>query len=275
MPNQIDDNVNSASDKIDGIKSPIGIVNGITENTNKIESSGDNFLNLVDKGKGVPQAGLDKLTDAKSTITADGKKIIELGKRFANAFGFVGANTGASLQETNITEALTGAKVVVKDGRSSYEEFTLKRPGLELKFGYTGLIKQLDDVFAPPPLVSFKRSKRIDETIVSSNDANGTELEFGQVVENYGRKPIDIDIKGILVDMVNHQYPSDKVKQLVDLFDYNGAWEVEGKIFADHKIKSIYFIDMDDAPIQGYMDTWSFTLNARSIKPVEYFLNKK
>ena len=66
-----------------------------------------------------------------------------------------------------------------------------------------------------------------------------------------------------------------KIAGKVDLFDYNGAWEVEGKIFADHKIKSIYFIDMDDAPIQGYMDTWSFTLNARSIKPVEYFLNKK
>lgn len=201
-------------------------------------------------------------------------RVLDLGGRFQNAFGFVGG-TGESLQQTNFNDSLTGANVVVKDGRSTFEEFVLKRPGLELKFGYTGLMKEIDDVFAPPPLVTFKKSKRIGETIVSSNDESGNELSYGQVVEQYGRMPVEISIRGILVDMVNHQYPSEKVKQLDNLFDYNGAWDVEGQVFRDKKIKSIYFLSLDDSGVQGFMDTWSFTLEAKSIKPVEYFLKKK
>lgn len=201
-------------------------------------------------------------------------KVLDLGGRFQNAFGFVGG-TGESLQETNINDSLSGANVVVKDGRSTFEEFVLKRPGLELKFGYTGLIKEIEDVFAPPPLVTFKKSKRIGETVVSSNDDKGNEVEYGQVVEQYGRMPVEISIRGVLIDMVNHQYPSEKVKQLDNLFDYNGAWDVEGQVFRDKKIKSIYFTSLDDGGVQGFMDTWSFTLEAKSIKPVEYFLKKK
>ncbi len=75
--------------------------------------------------------------------------------------------------------------------------------------------------------------------------------------------------------MVNHQYPSDKVKMFNDIFNYNGIWNVEGQIFRDHNIDSLYFTDAEDAPVQGFMDTWSFTLEARSIKPVLYFLNKQ
>jgi Domain of unknown function (DUF6046) len=268
MPLPSDFDINENTNKIGRTTGKAGgFIDGIT---NDIEGKGNASLNLATKAKGIFD-GSEK-SKIEKRYTSDGRRLIELGKRFQNAFGFVGGNVGASLQETNFTDSLTGAKVMVDDGRSSYEEFTLKRPGLELKFGYSGLIKQLDNVFAPPALVSFKREKRIDETIVSSNDANGEELEFGQVVENYGRKPIDITIKGILVDMVYHQYPSNKIRQLIDLFDYNGVWEVEGQIFIDHRIKSIYFMSLDDEPVQGFMDTWSYTISARSIKPVEYFL---
>lgn len=201
-------------------------------------------------------------------------RVLDLGGRFQNAFGFIGG-TGESLQQTKFNDSLTGANIVVKDGRSTFEEFVLKRPGLELKFGYTGLIKEIEDVFAPPPLVTFKKSKRIGETIVSSNDDKGNEVEYGQVVEQYGRMPVEISIRGVLIDMVNHQYPSEKVKQLDNLFDYNGAWDVEGQVFRDKKIKSIYFTSLDDGVVQGFQDTWSFTLEAKSIKPVEYFLKRK
>lgn len=268
MPSPIDYNINETTSSLSRNTGKAGgFVDGIT---NDVEGNGDAALDLPTKAKGFFD-GNEKAKLGKR-FTNDGRRLIELGKRFQNAFGFVGGNTGTSLQQTNFSDTLTGAKVLVEDARSSYEEFTLKRPGLELKFGYSGLIKQIDNVFAPPPLVSFKRGKRIDETIVTSNDADGNELNYGQVVENYGRKPVNITIKGLLIDMVNHQYPSKKVRQLTDLFDYNGAWEVEGQIFLDHRIKSIYFIDLDDEPVQGFMDTWSFTLQASSIKPVEYFL---
>lgn len=268
MSNNITNSANDANQKLGlTIGRGGGFIDGIT---NDVLNTGNSVLSAGVKAKGIFD-GTEKNKIVKR-YTNDGRRLIEFGKRFQNAFGFIGGDATGSLQETGFNDSITGAKVVVKDARSTYEEFTLKRPGVELKFGFTGLVKQIDDVFAPPPLVSFKRGKRIDETIVGSNDAEGNELEFGQVVENFGRKPVDITIKGLLIDMVNHQYPSTKVRQLIDLFDYNGAWEVEGQIFLDHRIKSIYFIDMDDEPVQGYMDTWSFTLQARSIKPVEYFL---
>lgn len=246
-----------------------GFVDGITEN---VLNNGESSLQFAKTIKAIIDG--KEATQLTRKVNRNGKRIVELGKRFSNAFGFVSSNGNTAAQEAGFADITTGAAVVVKDGRSSYEEFTLKANGIELKFGYTGLVDVVDNVFAPPPLVSFKRSKRIDETIVSSNNLDGTEANFGQVVENYGRKPIEISIKGILVDMVNHQYPSDKVKLLNDLFDYNGIWNVEGQIFRDHNIYSLYITDAEDAPVQGYMDTWSFTLEARSIKPVLYFLNK-
>ena len=99
-----------------------------------------------------------------------------IGKRFQNAFGFVGADATGSLQATGFNDSLTGATVVVKDARSTYEEFVLisNNEKIKLKFGFTGLIKQIDDVFAPPPLVSFKRGKRIDETQIVSVVAHAT-----------------------------------------------------------------------------------------------------
>lgn len=266
MPTPIDYNIDNQSSSIKHNSGAAGgFVDALTDNA---VAAGESSLNLVNAGKGLINAP-KKLSQK---LTADGKRVIALGKRFQSAFGFVSANTGTSLQATNFKEISKGSNVLVEDGRSSYEEFTLKGNGVELKFGYGGLLQQVGNVFAPPALITFKRSKRIDETIVSNNDSNGNELAFGQVVENYGRKPIEISIKGVLIDMVNHQYPSEKVRQLIDVFDYNGSWEVTGKLFADHKIQTIYFTDLEDAPVQGFMDTWSFSLEARSIKPVEYFL---
>ena len=200
-------------------------------------------------------------------------RIIDIGSRFGSAFGFVG-EPGNSVEGTEFEDTLHGGEVYVKDGRSSYENFTLKRKGVSLQFAYNGLNDDNANIFAPPALCNFKSGKRIDQTIVTSNDQQGKEITYGEVVENYGRKPADITIRGLLIDMVNHQYPSEKVKQLTELFDWNGPWEVEGQIWRDKKIQSIYFIDMDDGPVQGFMDTWSFTITASSLKPVEYFLKK-
>ncbi|MCZ2140610.1 MAG: DUF6046 domain-containing protein [Bacteroidia bacterium] len=206
------------------------------------------------------------------------EKVYDLGGRFNNGFGFITANTGESLQDTGFEDSLTGATIQVKDGRSSYEEFTLTRSdnsNISLTFGYSGLFNYEDSVFAPPAMVSFKRSKRIDETIVSEHDQNDVEVATGQVVENYGKMPVEFSIQGLLIDMVHHQYPSEKVRQLVELFEYDGIWDVSGQIFRDQKIRSLYIKDMEDGPVQGYMDTWKFSLQCRSMKPVEWGLKNK
>lgn len=200
-------------------------------------------------------------------------RVIDIGSRFNNAFGFVGEG-GGNTEQTEFEDTLHGGQVYVKDGRSSYENFTIKGNGVTLQFAYSGLNEQNADIFAPPALCSFKSGKRIGQTIVTSNDDQGKEITYGEVVENYGRKPVEITIKGLLIDMVNHQYPSDKVRQFTDMVDWNGPWEVEGQIWRDKKIQTIYFIDWEDGPVQGFMDTWSFTISASSLKPVEYFLKK-
>jgi hypothetical protein len=199
-------------------------------------------------------------------------KQIDLGGRFGNAFGFVGSNIGPGI-ETGAFEESDGAAVYVVDGRSSYENFTLVRnDGLKLQFSYNGLISSDINVFAPPALVTFDHSKRIGQTIVSSNDDQGNEVEYGEVVELYGSEPVAVTIQGILVDMEKHEYPSGKVRQLIDLFHYKGPWDVEGQIWRDHRIQTVYFTKLTDGPVQGFMDTWQFTLQGNSMKPVEYFL---
>lgn len=208
------------------------------------------------------------------------KKIFDLGSRFQSAFGFVPSNNSDNLERANFADAIANAEVYLKDTRSSFEEITLTRKvnnqPISFRFGYMGFLEQDESVFAPPVICSFRHGKRIGQTILSVNDANGNELEYGEVVENYGRKPVDITIRGVLIDMIGHKYPGDRVKRLMDLFYFNGSWAVEGQIFRDHKIQSIYFTDMEDAGVQGYEDTWSFSIEARSIKPVETsFYSKK
>ncbi|MNE84905.1 hypothetical protein D3C80_1818490 [compost metagenome] len=94
------------------------------------------------------------------------------------------------------------------------------------------------------------------------------------VVERYGTKSWEISIKGILIDMVNHNYPSQKVRQLREFFEYNRPFGVEGQIWDDLNIRSIYFSDTEIGGIPGYADTIQFDLTARSIKPAEFFLNQ-
>lgn len=261
----------------------------ISNNINKGENAANNLLN---KGVGLIVTPINKVVAAGNTTAglienaksdktklvnqakAAKKKVIDLGNRFQSAFGFVTNNKSTTLAKSKSFNAAIGtSSATIVDGRSSFEEFTMSRPGLKLKFGYTGFVNN-DNVFAPPAILSFKSSKRIEETIVTSVDRSGEELAYGQVVELYGSMPINITIKGLLIDMDTHQYPSAKVKQLAELFNYNGIWIVEGQIWGDKGIKTIYIESMEDGGIQGYMDTWQFTLEARSISPIEFGFKK-
>lgn len=189
------------------------------------------------------------------------KLVIDLGKRIQAAFGFVSGNSSEQLQRAGFIDEIKNAEVFVKDSRTLFEELAIINGGTTLKFGFAGFLNQQGNVFAPPPLCTFKKGKRIEETVLDGID--------GQVVENYGHKPWEITIQGVLIEMENHVYPQKKVKQLIDAFHVDDVWEVQSQVFADHQIKSIYFTDIDDGPVQGFEDTWSFTLNAKSIKPVE------
>ncbi|WP_407512856.1 DUF6046 domain-containing protein, partial [Elizabethkingia miricola] len=135
----------------------------------------------------------------------------------------------------------------------------------ELKF--SGMLEgDTSSVYAPPLMMNFTREKNLIETNVSGGDS--------VVIERWGTKPWNIDIRGILIDTETHNYPSDKIEKLCRFFDHNDIISVVGSQFDDKDIKSIYLKSVDITPVEGFADTIQFTLKASSINPVTYTLLK-
>jgi hypothetical protein len=200
-----------------------------------------------------------------------GKKIIlDLATRNLNAFGFVSKNKSNNLNQTDFADktGLSNATVYVNNN-ISFEDITLSGNGYNLEFAYKGFSKDggLGNVFAPPPMVSFRKSKNISRTEIDGTDA--------EVVERYGDRSWEITIQGLLIDMVNHEYPSEQVKKIRELIEVAAPFEVSGQAFDDLGIKSIYVTDFEIAGVQGFQDTMQYSISARSIKPVEFFLNNR
>ena len=193
---------------------------------------------------------------------------IELGKRYAAAFGLLGSN--------NLPESAFLSK---DDKRYKLESFDRLNPEFEnVKFKYDGKAVEfaalpfkgkdtdgvLENVLAPPPLVSFSRQKAHIETPV--NDSAHV------VVERWGTKPWQISIRGLLVDMDERNYPEQRITALYKLFRYNGVVEVSGTQFFDKDIFSVFFTDVEITGVQGFRDTVQFSLQAKSTMPVEFTL---
>jgi len=240
-------------------------------------SKADHTEGKIERGYNDLEAkGQTEINQAKNVVAnlqSKKKKIIDLGKRLEKAFGFISSNVSDDLKKKGFQPK---ADVFISDTRMSFEQFILTTESVtdssitvdsvSLKFAYNDFISPSSDVFAPPAMITFNKKKRIDETILGKVDST--------VIEHYGHEPWDVKIQGILIDMVNHQYPSSKVQQLRKMFEIDWPFKVEGKMFEDMGIKSIYFADIEMEPVQGFPDTWSFTLTARSIKVIEAAFKK-
>lgn len=194
--------------------------------------------------------------------------MIDLGSRLRSAFGYAAANQSTSLEAQGFADdaGISNAGVFVSD--ASFEELTIKKDN-NTKLVFASLMQNNTSnvaVYAPPPMVSFSKDKNITETEIDGTDS--------VVVERFGDKQWVIRIQGVLVDMVNHRYPKQLVIQLREFFDYAGTFAVEGEMFDDLKIKSIYFTHVEIGGVAGYEDTIQYTLEAKSIKPVEFFFVK-
>ena len=132
-----------------------------------------------------------------------------------------------------------------------------------LKFGFGSLVQETAGIFAPPPMVSFKRTKNLGITIIDEGDE-------AEIVENFGINSWDIDIRGLLIDMDEHLYPQSKVKEIARFFEINDVIEVVSPIFQDLGISSLYFKEQTIDPVEAFPDTIKFTLQAKSIKPAEF-----
>lgn len=212
------------------------------------------------------------ITDAYGKVFKDVKDFpknitINLVARYAAAFGMMAA--GKAIEKV----------FVEKKGQNDYgfETFPLAQDDLEyIQFQIPGLDvltfnsiltgNNGDVVFAPPLLMGFSQEKSLIETEVNDDDP--------VIVERWGTKPLDITINGLLIDLDNHVYPSDEIRRLNQNWKYNGVVKVVGTQFEELDIDSIYFRSINFTRVEGYSDTVQFSINASSIKAVNFTLLK-
>ena len=191
-----------------------------------------------------------------------------LGDRFKMAFGFVASNMSSTLSNKGFEEEIEQPKntqVFLLDNKTKFDEVKLYRDKIEFDFAFRQIAEEYNTVFATPPMLAFSRTKKL---IVTSID-NVDDIE---VVERYNTSPYDIDWKGLLIDMDNHIFPVDKLKQLNEIFKFNGIWNVSSEIFDALEITAIYIQDIQIDFVEGYEDTIAYSFKMRAIKDLEYQL---
>lgn len=214
------------------------------------------------------------------------KYTIDLISRYQSAFGVVTGTLIGELEGLVNKAAFKGGMVLndlqwkARPGQketSGYDmelyapadwkwaEMVMKHEDTELSFSFGSLTEETSGIFAPPPLMRFRRTKNISVTVVDGGDE-------AEIVENFGVNSWDIDLNGVLVDMQEHLYPSDKIKQLRSFFEINDVIEVACPLMLDLGIKSIYFKEQGFEPVEGFPDTVKYSLTAKSIKPALFSL---
>ena len=135
--------------------------------------------------------------------------------------------------------------------------------GQEISFKSSFITEEDDSVLAPPPMLSFQRSKNIVTTSIDGSDA--------VVVESFGLKQWEITIEGILIDTKKHDYPQQKIVVFSEMYSANATYDVvECPLLHDLGIFAIYFENMPSLKVLAeYPDTVKYQLKAKSIKPAE------
>ena len=197
---------------------------------------------------------------------------VNLAPRFQAAFGYVPA---VPLLLTN-ERGMPGSQYVPAFGvqvyksleeNQTFEDMSIYGNGYDLQFAGNLITKSgsLGTVFAPPPIIGYRKAKKL-----VIGDTNGEE---GEVVEVWKNGSWELVIQGIMVDMENHVFPKDKLATMNKVFDVKNVFDISGDWFEALNIESIYFLEFMPVGVQGFMDTISYTLIARSIKPIEFYLN--
>jgi len=199
--------------------------------------------------------------------------VINLAERYASAFGIVAVsnaiNTAVATREPNgyNIEVYEDLDMVFEDTVFLYEEYRQNQTKpIEKSLKFSGMLEGDGNgsIYAPPLMINFSREKNLIETPISGGD--------GIVIEKWGTKPWNIDIRGILIDFENRNYPTDKITELTKLFEHNNVIKVIGTQFLEKDIDSIYIRDISITPIEGFQDTIQFTLSASSIREVSWTL---
>lgn len=192
--------------------------------------------------------------------------IIDLAVRYAAAFGIVKASE--MMAAVSLTKEDNKYQVdFFDDWNESNELIKIQdQTGNDLlKFGSV-LIGNTSAVFAPPMMLFFRREKDLVETSTNGED--------NVIVERWGTKPWEIQMRGLLIDVENRQYPSSQISELNKLFSRNEILMVAGSQFYDKGISHIYFKDLSITPLEGFGDTVQFDFTASAIKENTWTLDE-
>jgi hypothetical protein len=122
---------------------------------------------------------------------------------------------------------------------------------------------QIRKYLAPPPVPSFRRGKHVVKTAIDRAEA--------EVIEHFGLKPYTINLRGIIVDMDEHQYPGQLLSSVHEMFAEPGTFKAIGDIFYDLGIDEIFFEDDFSVEfVEGYADTVKYSVRATQVVPVEF-----
>ena len=185
--------------------------------------------------------------------------VLDLASRYGRALGIVLSSEG--INQVVITKEDNKYQVETFGEATNFEEITMEYENTRLVFN-SFIGGEQSTVFAPPPILSFSRSKKLIET-----ETNGS-----TIVERWNTNEWEITIQGILVDIENHNYPDSQIQQIVTLFEHNDIIKVVGAQFYDKGIDSIYIDSITINPKEGYSDTVAYTLSAKSAKEVTFNL---
>lgn len=200
------------------------------------------------------------------------KFVLDLFTRYHTAFGFVAYNAVDALlakKKAGSASKFSGAQVYVKTGYC-FSDMEISNGDFNIKLGDPNFFAKNsgDTLFVGPPMISVSREKILSITIPDRSEA--------EIVENFGKKPYEIKIKGLIVDMAEHQYPGKQVKQLRKFNDIQGYMDVTCQLLNDLGIYSIYITQMDELTgVEGFEDTLSYSFTARSAQPAEFILLAK
>lgn len=200
------------------------------------------------------------------TVTFPTNITIDLAARYASAFGMLAV--GKAINQVFIDKRASKdySFQTFPSTENNVEYTKLEIPGVDTLEFNAVLHGDKGSYFAPPLLMSFAQEKSLVETEVNDDDPI--------IVERWGTKPWDITINGLLIDLTNRVYPSDEIRRLTKTWQHNGVIKVVGTQFEEKDIDSVYFKSIDFTAVEGYQDTIQFTINASSIRGVNFSLLK-
>jgi Domain of unknown function (DUF6046) len=141
-------------------------------------------------------------------------------------------------------------------GTPIYDKLTLKYNGTN------GIY-----TFSDEPVMEARQEKKIVSELPIGYDP--TTCHFGSVKELMATEDMIFTIKGLLIDAKHERLPFELLQELYQLFKQNNVLEASSRYLQAMEVTYLVCKSFQVAPLEGYYDTYTYTLEAMSDTPFE------